>query len=111
MTAPRPITSLANDRVKFIRALDMRKTRKETGVFVAEGLSILVTAREMGFTPQILVFQAGSASSGVAKGLVDGALKAGAECLEVTRHPRKARRQGKPADHARRLRPALGGPT
>ena len=35
--APRLITSLTNDRVKAIRALDMRKERKETGLFVAEG--------------------------------------------------------------------------
>jgi len=83
-SAPRPITSLTNDRVKAIRALEMRKTRKETGLFVAEGTSIIVTAREMGFTPQTLAFLAGSATSGIAKGLVEGALKAGAECLEVS---------------------------
>ena len=83
MTSPRAITSLTNDRVKFIRSLEMRKVRKETGLFVAEGVSILVSAREMGFAPQMLAFQAGSANTGVAKWLVGGALAAGAECLEV----------------------------
>jgi len=34
--APKPITSLQNDRVKAIRALEMRKVRKETGLFVAD---------------------------------------------------------------------------
>jgi RNA methyltransferase, TrmH family len=84
MNTPRPITSLTNDRVKFIRSLDMRKVRKETGQFVAEGVSILITAREQGFHPEILAFQSGSAASGVARTLVDSALHAGAECLEVS---------------------------
>jgi len=37
--APKAITSLQNDRVKAIRALEMRKERKETGLFAAEGTS------------------------------------------------------------------------
>lgn len=82
--APKPITSLQNERVKSIRALEMRKVRKESGLFVAEGASILITAREHGFVPETLVFQAGTAGSGIARGLVDWALGAGAECLEVT---------------------------
>ena len=82
--SPRTITSLTNDRVKFIRSLEMRKVRKETGLFVAEGLSILITARDMGYDPQILIFQAGTASTGIAKGLVDRTLRAGGECLEVS---------------------------
>jgi TrmH family RNA methyltransferase len=82
--APKPITSLQNDRVKAIRALDMRKARKETGLFVAEGASILITAREHGFVPETLVYRAGSAASGMPRGLVAWALEAGAECLEVS---------------------------
>ncbi len=82
--APKPITSLQNDRVKAIRALEMRKVRKETGLFVAEGASLLVTAREHGFVPEILVYRAGTAGSGIARGLVAWALEAGAECLEVS---------------------------
>ncbi len=82
--APKPITSLQNDRVKAIRALEMRKVRKETGLFVAEGTSILVTAREHGFIPETLVYRAGTAASGIARGLVAWSLEAGAECLEVS---------------------------
>ena len=85
MTAlPHLITSLTNERIKAIRALDMRKTRRQTGLFVAEGVAILVTARDMGFVPRILAYLAGSVSTGIAKGLVDSALEAGAECLEVS---------------------------
>jgi RNA methyltransferase, TrmH family len=77
------ITSLTNDRVKAIRALEMRKERKETGLFVAEGTSILFTAREHGFVPETLVFQAGAGGS-VQDELVSWALKAGSEVLEVS---------------------------
>lgn len=81
---PKTITSLTNDRVKAIRALEMRKVRKETGLFVAEGTSLLVTARDNGFKPETIVYQAGTAESGIAKGLVTWALKEGAEALEVS---------------------------
>jgi TrmH family RNA methyltransferase len=92
MTAPpeggrggaRTITSLQNDRVKMIRALHMRKARRETGLFVAEGASLLVTARDAGWKPKILVFLAGSAAGGVARDLVRWAGTAGADCLEVS---------------------------
>jgi TrmH family RNA methyltransferase len=82
--AVRPITSLQNDRIKAIRALDMRKTRKETGLFVAEGASLIVTAREQGHVPETLVYRAGLADEGIAKGLVAWALGQGAEVLEVS---------------------------
>jgi TrmH family RNA methyltransferase len=82
--APRAITSLTNDRVKAIRALEMRKVRKETGQFVAEGTALLVTARDNGFIPETIVYQAGSVGSGIGRGLVTWALKEGAEVLEVS---------------------------
>jgi RNA methyltransferase, TrmH family len=84
MNQPRHITSLTNDRIKFVRSLEMRKVRKETGLFVTEGVSILVTAREHGVMPETLIYLAGSADHGVARGLVQGALAAGVECLEVS---------------------------
>ena len=63
MNAPKVITSLTNDRIKAIRALEMRKVRKETGLFVAEGASLLITARDHGFVPETLVYQAGTNDS------------------------------------------------
>lgn len=81
---PKIITSLTNDRVKAIRALEMRKVRKETGLFVAEGASLLITARDNGFVPRTLVYQTGTADGGITKGLVTWALKEGAEVLEVS---------------------------
>ena len=83
--APRVVTSLTNERVKAIRALDMRKTRRETGLFVAEGTSILETAREAGFeAPHTIVYQAGSAASLVARLLIRWGLEAGGDVLEVS---------------------------
>ena len=84
MTVPKVITSLTNDRVKAIRALEMRKERKETGLFVAEGAALLVSARDHGFRPQTLVYKTGAAESGIARGLVTWALKESAEVLEVS---------------------------
>lgn len=81
---PRPITSLQNDRIKAVRALDMRKTRRETGQFVAEGASILMTARQAGFTARTLIYEPHGASGPVAKDLIASALRAGAEVLEVS---------------------------
>lgn len=85
--APSPvkaITSLQNERVKLIRSLEMRKVRRETGLFVAEGASVLIMAKDAGWTPKMLVFLAGSAAGGITKTLVDWAVRANAECLEVS---------------------------
>ena len=81
---PLLITSLTNDRVKAIRALDMRKERKETGLFVAEGVSILMTAREHGFEPATLVYQANAEQTPAHRALIEAALDQARDVLEVT---------------------------
>ncbi|MBU1211765.1 MAG: RNA methyltransferase [Alphaproteobacteria bacterium] len=78
------ISSLQNDRVKSIRALEMRKVRRETGLFVAEGASVLISAREAGWRPETLVFEPGGASSAAVRSLISDALRDGVEVLEVT---------------------------
>jgi RNA methyltransferase, TrmH family len=80
----RPITSLQNDHVKLIRSLEMRKARRDTGLFVAEGTSVLVTAREQGWVPTMLVAGPGSHDNTIARSLVAWALKAGADGLDVS---------------------------
>ncbi len=80
----RAVTSLQNDRVKLIRSLEMRKARRDTGLFLAEGASVLVAARDAAWKPTMFVFKAGSASSGVHCELLAWAEGAGAECLEVS---------------------------
>ena len=81
----RVITSLTNERVKLIRSLEMRKVRRDTGLFVAEGASVLMTAREQGWRPQILVHGAEARDSRVHRDLIDWALGEGTEGLEVSR--------------------------
>ena len=81
---PTLITSLQNDRVKLIRSLDMRKARRETGLFVAEGASLLVTARDNGHVPRILVTQAWSEHGDIGLALIDWALEAGSEVLAAS---------------------------
>jgi RNA methyltransferase, TrmH family len=80
----RAVTSLQNDRVKLIRSLEMRKARRDTGLFVAEGASVLVAARDAGWKSTMFVFKAGSAATGVHRDLLDWARETGAECLEVS---------------------------
>ncbi|MGZ9086766.1 MAG: TrmH family RNA methyltransferase, partial [Rhodoplanes sp.] len=80
----KPITSLTNERVKAIRALDMRKERKETGLFLAEGASILMMARAAGFRPETLVYRAGALETDTQMRLVNTTLDEGAEVLEVS---------------------------
>jgi TrmH family RNA methyltransferase len=82
--ATRAITSLQNERVKLIRALSMRKARRETGLFVAEGTSLLLMAEAAGWRPTMLAFLAGSQQTPAAAGLIRSAEAGGAECLEVS---------------------------
>ena len=81
---PHLITSLTNDRIKAIRALEMRKERKETGLFVAEGASILITARAHGFHAKSLVYQTNMGQTAVHRELISDALKCGSDVLEVS---------------------------
>jgi TrmH family RNA methyltransferase len=77
---PGVITSLQNPTVKLVRSLASRKGRKQTELFAAEGATMLATARESGWVPQILLAEEAAARSGVVRELVDWALAAGAQC-------------------------------
>ena len=80
----RAITSLQNEQVKFIRSLEMRKVRRETGLFSVEGASLIITARDNGWLPRVLLYAATERQRPIVGGLVEWALAAGADCLEVT---------------------------
>ncbi|MBS0240537.1 MAG: RNA methyltransferase [Proteobacteria bacterium] len=79
----RTITSLQNDSVKLVRSLEMRKARRETGLFVAEGASVLLTARDNGWSPRMLVTGPGAAE-GAGRALEAWAIAAAADRLEVS---------------------------
>lgn len=80
----RVITSLQNPTIKAVRALEMRKVRRETGLFVAEGASVLVTARDHGWRPKTLLYQPEAAEGEIHRQLVKWAQQSGAEILEVS---------------------------
>jgi TrmH family RNA methyltransferase len=56
----RQITAFSNPLVKEVRALRDKKQRRESGLFMAEGLRILTEAREAGRLPRILFFGTGT---------------------------------------------------
>ena len=80
----RIVTSLQNDTVKLIRALEMRKARRESGLFVAEGASVLLTARDNGWSPRMLVSGPGAGDSSAAAALQRWAETAAADRLDVS---------------------------
>ena len=79
----RVVTSLQNETVKFVRSLELRKARRESGLFVAEGTSLLVTARDNGWRPRILIHGPGSGDRQLARQLIKWAEASGADCLDV----------------------------
>lgn len=77
------ITSHQNPTIKEFKALENRKKRKESGLFFAEGLKVLGTAKECGWTPTQYIYEEGEAHSGIASDLVDWALEGQAHVMEV----------------------------
>ena len=80
----RAVTSLTNPTVKAVRALHMRKTREETGQFVAEGLKFVIEAVEQGFAPQILMHGREALGHPLLERALAATGAAGGETLEVT---------------------------
>jgi len=76
----RVITSLANAKIKAVRALHMRKARAESGLFLAEGLKIVAEALDVGRAPRTLLHSAAAAGHPL---LARAAVAAG-ETLEVS---------------------------
>ncbi len=50
-----PVSSAQNPTIKLIRSLEDKKGRRETGLFVAEGLAMLERAEGLGWQPEYLV--------------------------------------------------------
>jgi TrmH family RNA methyltransferase len=58
----RIVTSLTNPAVKAARALHLRKTRRETGLFLVEGLKSVAEAVDLGRRPRVLLHGEAAAS-------------------------------------------------
>lgn len=64
---PEIISSPQNPTLKSIRALDQKKHRQETGLFVAEGIRALGRARAAGIKPDMIVSVSGPQDWGQAR--------------------------------------------
>src|SRR3954447_15682677 len=78
----RQITAFSNPLVKQVRALRDKKHRRESGLFMAEGLRILTEAREAGRLPRILFFAAGTKHK-LLDALIGPGQGAGGEAIET----------------------------
>ncbi len=81
---PKQITSLTNERVKAIRALDMRKERKETGCSSPRARRSSSRLATRGSCPRHWSTGPGSGENGIARQYVQWALGRGVEVLEVS---------------------------
>jgi RNA methyltransferase, TrmH family len=85
MNTRRLVSSLPNPTVKAVRALHMRKAREDSGLFLAEGLKIVVEAIDLGHAPRILMYGPDAASHPLLRRAVETTRSAGGEVIEVNR--------------------------
>ena len=78
------ITSLANPIVKEIRGLALAKNRKESGLFLAEGLKLVADAVEAGWTLRTLVHASAAASQPLVQRLSATAHAKGGSVIAVS---------------------------
>ena len=79
---PRAITAFSNPLVKQVRGLWDKKNRRREGLFIAEGLRILTEAREAGFVPELLFFNAAERHA-LLEALIAATEAAGGEAIET----------------------------
>lgn len=78
------ITSFRNEQVKFIRSLAVGKFRREHRAFVAEGLKLAGTAREVDWPVRMMAYDAAAPRGGFLDTVLDWAGSRGARLLPVT---------------------------
>jgi TrmH family RNA methyltransferase len=81
---PRLITSFGNETVKQLRSLRDKKARRESGLFLAEGLRIIAEARDSGLLPETIVFAGGQPLHPLAAEIVAAAEAAGGDAIETS---------------------------
>jgi TrmH family RNA methyltransferase len=77
------ITSPSNPKVKLITSLFIRKFRKETGLFVAEGLRSVIEGLDCGVVPEQLVFSEDADIGPELQRAIDETSARGGLCLKV----------------------------
>lgn len=78
------VTSLTNATVKAVRALHLRKEREASGLFLAEGLKIVLEAIDLGKLPQTLMFSGEAAGHPLLRRAAQATRDTGGEVIEVT---------------------------
>lgn len=78
------ISSPSNPIIKDIKALEMRKRRKETGLFIVEGLRSVIEGVELGATLKYIAFHAESAEKPELQKCVEYCEKCKGLAMEVT---------------------------
>ena len=78
------VTSLANPVVKDIKALALKKHREETGLFMAEGLKLVIDALDLGWKLKILVIAKAALDKPLAVKTTARAVASGALVLEAS---------------------------
>ncbi len=78
------ITSLANPIVKDIRGLALAKNRKESGLFLAEGLKLVADALDAGWTIRTLVHASAAAGQPLVRRLAEATDAKGGSVIAVS---------------------------
>jgi len=81
---PREVTAFSNSTVKLLRSLRDKKGRRAEALFLAEGLRILVEARDSGRLPEIIAFSAEGAKHPLAAEIIAATEAAGGDAIETT---------------------------
>ncbi|HPQ51372.1 MAG TPA: RNA methyltransferase substrate-binding domain-containing protein, partial [Alphaproteobacteria bacterium] len=80
---PKPITSPSNQIIKDIKALEMRKRRKETNLFLVEGLRSVIEGVELGSTLKYIAYHTNIKDKDELKRCVSYCNDCGGYALEV----------------------------
>ncbi|MBY4608298.1 RNA methyltransferase [Rhizobium sp. 9T] len=78
------VTSLANPIIKNIKALTNKKSREESGTFLAEGLKLVIDAIELGWTIRTLVYAKAAKGKPLVEQMAAKTVASGGLVLEVS---------------------------
>ncbi|MFP3543038.1 RNA methyltransferase [Rhizobium sp. SIMBA_035] len=78
------VTSLANPIIKDIKALSDKKTREQSGTFMAEGLKLVIDAIELGWTIRTLVYAKAAKDKPLVEQMAAKTVASGGLVLEVS---------------------------
>jgi TrmH family RNA methyltransferase len=80
----RQVTAFSNSTVKLLRSLRDKKARREEGLYLAEGLRILIEARDSGRLPEIVAFSPEGANHPLAAEIIAATEAAGGDAIETS---------------------------